>query len=68
MKKQMAISVVFFAVLVALAMAAQDKYTVKVHGGLAFSAPVVCLKHAPRASSEVQGLAEYNPIEVDGDN
>ena len=28
---------VFLSVLVALAMAAQDKYTVKVPGGLAFS-------------------------------
>jgi hypothetical protein len=37
MKKQMLIGVVFLAALVGLALAAQDKYTLKVPNGLAFS-------------------------------
>src|SRR5215831_13112550 len=37
MKKQMLISGVFLSVLVGFALAALDKYTVKVPGGLAFS-------------------------------
>ena len=37
MKKQALISSVFFAVLVCIVLAAQDKYTLKVPGGLAFS-------------------------------
>src|SRR5262245_18548351 len=37
MKKKFLISVVFLSVLVGLVLAAQDKYSVKVPGGLAFS-------------------------------
>ena len=37
MKKKVLIAVVVFSALVGLAIAAQDKYTVKVPGGLAFS-------------------------------
>src|SRR5260370_23682042 len=37
MKKQMFITGVFLSVVVGLCLAAQDKYTVKVPGGLAFS-------------------------------
>jgi hypothetical protein len=37
MKKEMLISAVFLCVLVGLALAAQDKYALKVPGGLAFS-------------------------------
>jgi len=37
MKKQIFIGSVILSVLVALAFAAQDKYSVKVPGGLAFS-------------------------------
>jgi hypothetical protein len=37
MKNQMLVGLVFFAVLADLVVAAQDKYTVKVPGGLAFS-------------------------------
>jgi len=37
MKKKMLMGLVFLSVLVSLVLAAQDKYTVKVPGGLAFS-------------------------------
>ena len=37
MKKQILIGSVVFSAMVALVLAAQDKYTVKVPGGLAFS-------------------------------